>query len=66
MKYTLSEGWDEETPEAKLREALEKTPAERLREAFAWMVFTEKLRQTELPDDRSTFTTVQVLERPQG
>lgn len=67
MEIGIAEGFAEESLEAKLQWFLTKTPNERMRDALEWLAFTDKLRQTEPPDDdRSTFTTVQILERPRG
>ena len=63
MKYSIShDRKKEETLEAKARWFMEKPIEERLREAFEYMVFVEKIRQFEPPDDRKTFKTFRVLE----
>jgi hypothetical protein len=67
MKFGISHDREaEETLEAKARWFLQKPQAERLREALEDIVLLEQMRRFEPPDDRSSFTTVRVLERPSG
>ena len=66
MRYEISHSREEETLEAKARWFQQKSVEERLREALEGMVLVQKLQQFEPPDDRSTFTTVRVLERKKG
>lgn len=67
MEYGISHSFEDETLEAKTLWELTKSPEQRIREALEWMVFIEQIRQVEPPDDdRSSFTSVQVLERPRG
>lgn len=72
VEYGIAYGFEEETLEAKVAWHLTMTPNERLREAFLWLPFVDALsnakgpNKVKLSDDRSSFTTVQVLERPRG
>ena len=63
MKLEVSHSWEEETMEAKIKWFLQKTPEQRLLEAFKDTSFMQKWIQFELPDDRSSFKTYQILER---
>lgn len=64
MEYGISHSFEDETLEAKARWFMEKPIEERLREALEGITLTEKLRQFEPPDDRSSFKTFQILEQP--
>lgn len=63
MEYGVSHSFDDESFEAKARWFQEKPIEARLYEAIEGIVLSQQLRQFEPPDDRSTFTTVQVLEQ---
>ena len=65
-EYGISHSFEDESLEAKARWFLQKPLDERLREAFEGMVLIQKLSRFEPPDDRSTFKTFRVLERPRG
>ena len=66
MKYGISHSFEDESLEAKIDWYLQFSPNERMRDALEWLAFVGQLMKYEPPDDRSTFTTVQVLERPRG
>lgn len=63
MDYGISHSFEDETLEAKAEWFLQKSIEERLREALEGIVLANRLTQFELPDDRSTFKTVRVLEQ---
>lgn len=62
MPYGISHSFEDETLESKVRWFLEKSIEQRLREAFEGIEFVRKFQQLELPDDRSTFKTIRILE----
>lgn len=64
MSYGISHSFADESLEAKIEWYLRKTPNERMKDALEWLEFTNQLCQVEWPDDRSSFTTVQVLKLP--
>ena len=63
MKYGISHSFDDESFEAKAEWFRQKPIEERLREALEGIVLYQKLCKREPPDDRSTFTSVRVLEQ---
>ena len=66
MVIAVSHDKNEETLEAKARWFLQKPITERLREALRDTALIQKLRQFEIPDDRSAFKTIRVLEQKQS
>lgn len=66
MEYGISHDREEESLEAKARWFWQKPLEDRLREALESVVFVNQWCQVEIPDDRSTYTTVQILELPRG
>lgn len=62
MKYGISHDFKDESLEAKAEWFLLKSLPERLREALEGIVLVNKLQKFELPDDRSTFKSFQILE----
>lgn len=64
MKYGISHSFEDESIEAKIEWYMQKTPNERMRDALEWLEFVRQICKVELPDDRSSFTTVQVLKLP--
>ncbi|GEM_PF-4158397 len=64
MEYGISHSFEDESLESKARWFLEKPIEERLRGVFEDMIFIQKILQFELPDDRSTYKTVRILELP--
>lgn len=66
MKLEISHRWEEESIDSKIEWFLQKSPDQRLFEAFQDTAFIQQLIRFEPPDDRSTFKTFKILERPRG
>ncbi len=66
MKFEVSHKWEDESIESKMEWFLQKSPEERLLEAFQDTLFVQQLRMFELPDDRSSFKTYKIVERPRS
>lgn len=66
MKYGISHSFEDESIESKVEWYTQMSPNERMRDALEWLEFVRQICKVELPDDRSSFTTVQVLELPRS
>ncbi|MBI4366500.1 MAG: hypothetical protein HY543_06750 [Deltaproteobacteria bacterium] len=66
MKYGISHSFEDESLEAKAEWFMQKPLEERLYEAFESNILYRELCKFEPPDDRTTFTSFQILERPKG
>ncbi|MCB1214879.1 MAG: hypothetical protein KDK66_05325 [Deltaproteobacteria bacterium] len=63
MEPSISHEFEEESLEAKMRWFLQKSMSERLRQAFQKARFIQKITKVDLPDGRSSFQSVKILEQ---